>query len=326
MRKFRPALPAGPEPPVVIQNSRDGPCIQVDLNTGDLLLSGCNQNSLAQQWKWNEHNQLYNPVTLKCISTGVDGSLELHSCSSGDALQQWLCANHFIEQPSTGNCITVSGHSLIAEECTMENKRQLWNKYNNSLQSEIEDTFLHLLGDDSQALELEKSICTIPGYHTFDECYDEKVRFGWSVCQRLGYFVSGVYHLGYISHVITDLRCCFTPHIFIGQPETLSTIEQEVCVNMTWWSSSNANGWFKCPAGMYFKGYLKGVQIGWQAVQKVRCCRTVQAPSLYRQCYTDSSDGSEGIHECSRAGYHIAGIYKTDCSLIECVEKLLCCI
>lgn len=288
-----------------------------------LLLTTCNQDSLFQQWKWNGENQLYNPTTSQCISSTAEKALELHSCTSGDTLQQWLCANHFIEQPSNGNCMTVGKDldQLIIEKCIMDNNRQLWNRYNGNSQSEM-DLSLNLSANHSWAAE---SICTIPGYHSVAECYSERIHRGWSFCQRLGYFVTGLYHVSQL-HLITDFRCCFTSHVFTGQPETISSIEEEICANVTWWSSLNTKGWFKCPIGLYFKGYLKDVQDGWGTVQQVKCCRTAQAPSIYRQCYTDSTDGSEGLHECSRTGYHIVGAYKTDCSFVECVERLLCCI
>ena len=316
-----------PEPTILIQSIYNGLCIEVQSTIGGvciLLLNTCNQNSAVQQWKWNEDNQLYNLDTLKCISTGPEGSVELRNCTRGDVLQQWLCVNHFIEQLSTGYCITVreDTRQLIVEQCNMENYRQPWNKYNNSLQNEIGFSLLHLLGDDSQDAE---SICTIPHIHTIPECYNESVHLGWSSCQLLGYFVMGLYHTGNLN-VITNFRCCYTSHVFTGQPETASSVEQEMCDDVTWWSSHSTMGWFKCPTGLYLKGYLKGEREGLLAVQLARCCRTAQAPSIYRHCYTDSTFGSKGLHECSRTGYHIAGVYKTDCHFMECIEKLLCCI
>ena len=282
---------------------------------------------MVQQWKWNKDNQLCNLDTLKCISTGPEELLELHNRTSGDVLQQWLCANHFIEHPSTGTCMTVKENTrqLTAEQCNMENYRQLWNKYNNSLQSEIGFSLLHLLGDDSRDTESVEPICTIP--HTIPQCFNATIRLGWSSCQVLGYFVTGLYHMDNLNlNLITNFYCCYTSHVFTGRPETASSIEQEMCDDVTWWSSHSTIGWFKCPTGSYFKGYLKGEKEGLLAVQLVRCCRTTQAPSIYRHCYTDSTFGYKGLHECSRAGYHIAGIYKTDCHFMQCIEKLLCCI
>ena len=314
---------------VLIQSIHNGLCIEAQVTIGGvyiLLLSTCNQNDAAQKWKWNEDNQLYNLDTLKCISTGQEGLVELRNCTSGDGLQQWLCANHFIEQPSTGNCITVKENSqqLIMEQCSMENYRQLWNKYNNSIQNEIGFSLLHLLGDDSQDSQLEP-ICTIPHVHTIPECYNETTHLGWSFCQLLGYFVTGVYHMSGLN-VITDFHCCYTTHVFTGQPETASSVEQEICEDVTWWSSHNLMGWFKCPTGLYFKGYLKGEEDGLLAVQLVRCCRTAQAPSVHQHCYPDGTFESKGLHKCSRTGYHIAGVYKTDCHSAECIERLYCCI
>lgn len=323
-------MPTTPEPPILIQSSYNQLCIQVHLSTEGvhiLLLSVCNQNSSSQQWKWNEDNQLYNSVISKCISTGLENLLELRDCASGDSLQHWLCANHFIEQPSTGNCITTSedSHQLIVEKCIIENNRQLWNKYTDNLQDEMERSLIRMLGDDSQSAEPTETICPIPGYHTVAECYDQKIHHGWSLCQQLGYFVTGLYHVGDL-HLITDFRCCFTSHVFTGQPETPSSIELEICVNKTWWSAFNRKGWFMCSPGSYFKGYLKGEGEGWHAIQQVQCCRTEQAPSNYRQCHTQDANGAGGLHQCSRTAYHIAGVYKTDCSFVECVEKLYCCI
>ena len=315
------------ELPILIQTSYGGACIQANLVNGGkyvLLLSDCNQNNSMQRWKWNEENQLYNPVVLQCISSRQDGLLELRNCTSGDTLQQWLCANHFIEQPSNGNCIAVSKHShqLIVEKCNTEkNMTQTWNKYNN-LQSEIENSILHLLGDNSHS---PQSICAPSGYHTVVECYNEKIHLGWSVCNRLGFYVTGLSHLG-ILHLITEFKCCYTPHVFTGQLETPASIEEEVCVNEIWWSFLKVKGWFRCPTGYYFKGYFKGGQNGWHAIQQVRCCKAARAPLSYQDCYMDDTDGSNGQHKCSRAGHHIAGVYKTDCSFINCVEQLFCCV
>lgn len=305
-----------------IQNGYNGSCVQASLTAEGvyiLLLIDCNQQSLMQQWKWNEDNQLYNPTTLKCISTGPEGLLELRDCTSGDTLQQWLCANHYIEQPSTGNCITVSEDSqqVIAEQCVAEKSTtQKWNKFNE---------ILYLPGEDLPDSKPVEPICAVPGYHTVTECYKEDIELGWSVCNQLGYYVKGLSHPR-IFTITEYFNCCFTPHVFTGQPGTPSTIEEENCVNETWWSSLNTKGWFKCPTGYYFKGYFKQGLKGWHGVQQVRCCKPAQAPSIYQYCYTNSTNELKGLHQCSDPGYHIAGVYKTDCSLADCIEEIYCCI
>lgn len=319
---------------IVIQSGFDiNLCIGVHLINNEkpilqLLLSVCNESSLLQQWKWNEENQLYNPTTLKYIATGKERFLELKDYKSGHPLYEWLCADHFIEQPSTGKCMTVSedSHQVIVEKCVLRNSRQLWNKYTNNLEDEMEHSLLNLMGKDSQAAEpAVESICTNSSRHTITKCYtvNSGASLGWLFCRILGYYVTGFYHK---DDLTTDFQCCFTSHVFTGQLETSPTTEEEICVNTTWWYSTNEMGWFRCPAGFYFKGYLKGEQKGWHAVLEVRCCRTAQAPPDYRRCYTNSTDGSEGLHKCSHIGYRIAGLYKTDCSSMECVEKLRCCI
>ena len=266
-----------------------------------------------QQWRWNDKNQLYNPATLKCISTGPEGLLELRDCTSGDCLQEWLCANHYIEQPCTGNCITVSEDSyhLVAEPCAEEKStNQKWNKF-----KEI----LTLLGDISAPKSVEP-ICTVPGYHTITKCYKGDIKLGWSVCNRLGYYVKGLSHARTLT-VTEYFNCCFTPHIFTGEPGTPSRTE-EICVNETWWFS-NTRGWFKCPMGYYLKGYFKEGLKGWHADQQVRCCKPAQGPSFYQHCRTNSTD-VQGLHQCPD-GYHIAGVYNTDCSQTDCVEDIYCC-
>jgi len=282
-------------------------------------------------WQWNGDNQLYNPTTLKCITTNAEGLLELRSCEEDDLTQQWLCADHFIKQPSTGNCITASDDSdhLMAERCALMNSKQRWNKYTGSTESEMEEALLHMLGDNTNTNKSTvETICTIPGYHTVEECYSQRILPGWSYCSRKGYFVTGLYHIDNEFHQrITDFHCCFTSHVFTGEPETLSTIEEEICTTVTWWSSLNRTAaWFRCPTGQYFKGYLKVSKDGLDAVQKVKCCKTDKAPQTYRQCYTDPSNNSDGLHKCNRAGYHITAVYKANCSLLHCIEKLLCCI
>ena len=332
MLKLRPSLATKPEPPLSIQNMDNGLCLHSQpSSTGFnlLVMDTCHHNSSSQSWQWNGNNQLYNPTTLECISTNPDGLFELRNCTD-DMSQQLLCADHFIKQPSTGNCMTVREDSdrPVAERCTLMNHKQKWNKYTGSMESEMEESLLRLLGDNTNMNETTvETICTIPGYHTVAECYSERVLTGWSLCRRQGHYVTGLYHISNrFLQSITDFYCCFTPHVFTGEPETLSTIEEEICENVTWWSSLDKIGWFKCPTGLYFKGYLKVSREGLNAVLQVRCCKTDQAPQVYRQCYTDSNDDSEGLHKCRRTGYHIAGIYKTDCHQLQCIERLLCCI
>lgn len=330
---LRPSLATKPEPPLSIQSMDSGLCLHnqpITFDANSLVLDVCHHNSSSQLWQWNGNNQLYNPAILECISTDPDGLLELRNCTDNDMTQQWLCADHFIKQPSTGNCITVSedSHHLVAERCALVNRKQMWNKYNGNTESEMEESLLRLLGDNINTNETTaETICTIPGYHTVAECYSERVLTGWSLCRRQGHYVTGLYHISNkFLQRITDFYCCFTPHVFTGEPETLSTIEEEICENVTWWSSLNRMGWFQCPTGMYFKGYLRVNREGLDAVLQVQCCKTDQAPKVYRQCYTESSGNFDGLHKCRRTGYHITGIYKTDCHLLQCIEKLMCCI
>lgn len=283
------------------------------------MLADCDQNSLMQHWNWNEENQLYNPATLKCISTGPEGLLELRDCTSGDTLQQWLCANHYVEQPSTGNCITINedSHQLVAERCAEEKSAaQKWNKFK---------VIIIFPGSNIPAPKSVEPVCTKPGHHTVTECYKEDIKLGWSVCNRLGYYVKGLSH----PHILTIteyFNCCFTPHVFTGEPGTPSSVEEEICVNETWWFSPNTEEWFKCPEGYYLKGYFKEGERGWHAIQQVRCCKPAQGPSSYQHCQTESADGPKGLHQCRDPGYHIAGVYNTDCSLTDCVEQIYCCI
>jgi len=319
-----------PEPSLSIQSMDSGLCLHSTIDANSLVLDTCHPNSSSQLWQWNEDNQLYNPANLECISTNRDGQLELRSCIHNDMSQQWLCADHFIKQPSTGNCITVSEDSphLIAERCALPNRKQMWNKYTGSTESELEESLLHLLGDNTNIDEpTAEIICTMPDCHTVAKCFRERVLTGWSLCEREGHYVAGLYHFSNrFLQVITEFYCCSTPHVFTGKPETLSTIEKEICKNVTWWSSQNRAGWFQCPTGMYFKGYLKVDREGLDAVLQVQCCKTDVAPKVYRHCYTESNGYSSELHKCSRTDYLIAGIYKTDCHLLQCIERLLCCI
>ena len=221
--------------------------------------------------------------------------------------------------------VSKDSHQVIVEKCVLGNSRQLWNKYTNNFEDEMEHSLLNLMDKDSHAAKPVESICTNSSRHTITKCYIENIEDGpeWLLCRVLGYYVSGLHHKDGLT---TGFQCCFTSHVFTGQLETSPSTEEEICVNTTWWSSADEMGWFRCPAGYYFKGYLKGGQKGWHAVLEVRCCRTAQAPPDYRQCYTNSTDGSEELHKCSHTGYRIAGLYKTNCSSMECFEKLRCCI
>ena len=267
-----------------------------------------------QQWKWNKDNQLYNLDALKCISTGSGGLLELSNCTTGDSLQHWLCADHFIEQPSTGSCATVDRDSqqLIAQPCNLTNYRQLWNKYEagDGLQT---NSLSHLPGSSLNP------ICTIPHLHTTPKCYDAD---GWTRCSVSGYFVRGLYHGGN-SNLITKFYCCYTPHVFTGRPGTATGVESETCSDVAWWSQNSVK-YFKCQNGFYFKGYSNGE--GLLTAQKIRCCRIAKAPLRWRHCESNTFR-TRTLHKCFREGYHIAGVYKTaSCTSAECIERLLCCI
>ena len=63
----------------------------------------------------------------------------------------------------------------------------------------------------------------------------------------------------------------------------------------------------------------------YQTQRWTTCCKPQSCPATYARCYDHQveSAGEIGVHACNLPGYHM---YKTDCTRMNCLEKVTYCI
>lgn len=83
----------------------------------------CNSSLSQQFWQWTKNDTILNIGSYLCLTTTVTGSgigsdggsetemLALSPCMDSDSRQKWSCAGNFIQQPTSGKCVTTSDDS-----------------------------------------------------------------------------------------------------------------------------------------------------------------------------------------------------------------------
>ena len=81
-------------------------------------LAHCNSSQPQQFWLWTTNDTIINAGSYLCLTT-VDGvendeddeeeNLALMPCLKSNRRQKWNCAGEYIEQPTSGKCLTASG-------------------------------------------------------------------------------------------------------------------------------------------------------------------------------------------------------------------------
>ena len=89
------------------------------------------------------------------------------------------------------------------------------------------------------------------------------------------------------------------------------------------------NVWAVCPTGYFLQGLWRNDGVGWiYHIEEARCCKPNTLPDKYGHCYNENIWGSfdhYGLSECKRGGYYAAGLYKSNCDTLGCIEMLKCC-
>ena len=89
------------------------------------------------------------------------------------------------------------------------------------------------------------------------------------------------------------------------------------------------NVWAVCPTGYFLQGLWRNDGVGWiYQIEEAKCCKPNTLPDQYGDCYNENIWGSfnhYGLSECKRDGYYAAGLYKSNCNALRCIEYLKCC-
>ena len=294
-----------------------------------VIITACNADREEQYWMWSGDHQLVHYSSLLCLSwdTGME-KVVLKNCHQYDVDQQWLCAGKNIQKLNDAKCIRAKNlltdsnsifldpdfdpnapvYSASLEACVSADLNQIWSKADPSV-----------------------SICMGAEENMATRCYVEDlvaVRGQWTLCQRLGYYTSKIYHTvqGGIKSV-TGLECCASEHVFAGETNGVTvTLDSETCSTVEWMSSG-----FECPEGAFLKGfYVTGnVNSAHEDIVSVKCCKpSVPGTDGYSNCHSNGLHhvANTVAHKCKLVGYFITGsTLLCDKPTATCEETLTCC-
>ena len=99
------------------------------------------------------------------------------------------------------------------------------------------------------------------------------------------------------------------------------------CYNHNWWDSFDRKGWSTCNNGYYMTGLYNtaGPRLG--NIEEAKCCRPKSQRKQWGQCYNLNvwhSFDNRGWNKCA-SGYFMAGLYKSACQELYCLEEFKCC-
>ena len=119
-----------------IQNIKTNSCLTAlkmenrdDSDTPNLYnvsMTECNSSLSQQFWQWTENDTILNIGSYLCLTTVDESStgsedneaemLALTPCTDSDNRQKWSCTGSFIQQPTSGKCLTCSYRDMIASD------------------------------------------------------------------------------------------------------------------------------------------------------------------------------------------------------------------
>lgn len=97
-----------------------------------------------------------------------------------------------------------------------------------------------------------------------------------------------------------------------------------------WWSTFNTgNSWAGCPPGYFLNGlYRSETNKGLlHNIEEGRCSKPADHPSYHGHCYDHDISvcfDNKGLCKCNH-DYYVAGIYRSGCDQLHCLDKLRCC-
>lgn len=152
-------------------------------------------------------------------------------------------------------------------------------------------------------------------------------RKGWATCDSSTQYIKGLWrnHNGGPKekiYLLEQAKCCSAPTPYANVPST--------CKIANWWSVLDGkNVWAVCPTGYFLQGLWRNDGVGWiYQIELAKCCKPNTLPDKYGHCYNENIWGSfdhYGLSECKRGGYYAAGLYKSNCDTLGCIEMLKCC-
>ena len=340
----------------------------------DVVARDCNATKRTQHWKWTNSDQILNVETFLCLASR-GGALIVTACAEGDdSHQQWTCAGSYIEQLSTGRCLTLHeqalDHGITLDRVLMTQQNQ-GDDDDESMAYDFETELIVNVTNCGEILQSPKEqawdsaweeiaherlnstesehepLCpSNSSAHKLSRCYAQDMTNvtlatgndqAWATCNQLGFYTSGFYHTSIEGNEaqISGMECCASDYVFTGQDEIPNIDHGEDCRDIEWWSfieGAISESWFRCPRGMFLKGFSFQAHGTSHQISKARCCKGSLRPVLYEHCYTEHSRtvANSGIHKCTLAGYHITSALKDGClavgDTVECNEEITCCM
>ena len=99
------------------------------------------------------------------------------------------------------------------------------------------------------------------------------------------------------------------------------------CYKHNWWRSFDHKGWSTCRNGFFMKGLYRTSGQYLRNIESAKCCRPRGAVKHWGQCYNQNvwhSFDKKGWSKC-KAGYYMAGLYRSSCNQLYCLEEFKCC-
>ncbi|CAL1547286.1 unnamed protein product, partial [Lymnaea stagnalis] len=153
---------------------------------------------------------------------------------------------------------------------------------------------------------------------------------GWSRCAQdwdyLAGFTRGDRPYGTASDPLTSIeraQCCGQEGVYAGA-KTQTVIAD--------WSNiflSGYKSWAFCPEGYFMQGLRRAdsTSEGINNFKHARCTKPATHPHYYGQCYTENVWNClevRGLCSC-KPGFHLTGLFKSECDALYCLEELRCC-
>lgn len=152
--------------------------------------------------------------------------------------------------------------------------------------------------------------------HTFDH-------LGWSTCGH-GRYMLGMYRNSGKSFdrigLIEKVDCYDAPGYLYSSSDDRDCYHED-------WQTFNQIGWSKCKNGYYMAGLYRSSGDRLYNIETALCCRPNTQVKQWGYCQTKNvwnSFNNEGWSDCP-SGYYMAGLYRSSCDELYCLEEYHCC-
>ena len=150
-------------------------------------------------------------------------------------------------------------------------------------------------------------------------------RAGWSKCHSSFPFINGLYRNKAARrsndwiYLLEEAKCCNNGY------------SNAQCVQANWVASFDRNrNWNVCPSGYYLSGLFRSSGNNLHNIEHAWCCKPRGAPNNYKSCYIENvwskfDWNRKGMVTCTRSDHYIAGLYRSICDKMYCIEEFKCC-